>query len=126
VRIQPKECEIMSENKKVKSFLWGTLAGAITGAITALLLAPKSGRELRGDISETAQRVSEKTADLSRQAGTAVQSIAKRTSSLASDAKQATRRLVTDIRSRKSGSSTLEDEVAVTEESFTDDSSEVK
>ncbi|WP_256760029.1 YtxH domain-containing protein [Cohnella sp. WQ 127256] len=91
----------MANKKAVKSFLWGTLTGAIAGAVTALLFAPKPGRELRGDIAETAQKVGEKTVDLSRQAGSAVQSLAKRTTSLVVDAKQATGRLVTDIRSRK-------------------------
>ncbi|MFC4596766.1 YtxH domain-containing protein [Cohnella hongkongensis] len=80
----------MAEKKVVKSFMWGVLTGAVSGAVTALLLAPKTGRELRGDIAETAHKVGEKTADISRQAGSAVQSLAKRTSGL-----------ITDIRARK-------------------------
>ena len=72
-----------------KSFLWGALTGAVTGAVTALLLAPKSGRELRKDIGDTAVKVGEKTVDLSRQAGSAVQSLAKRASGFAVDTKQA-------------------------------------
>jgi gas vesicle protein len=100
----------MSNKKVVKSFLWGTLTGAVTGAVTALLFAPKSGRELRGDIAQTAQKVGEKTADLSRQAGSAVQSLAKRTSSL-----------VTDIRSRKLNASVQSEEVAAAEESYEED-----
>ncbi len=82
---------MMAEKKAAKSFLWGALAGAVTGAVAALLFAPKSGRELRGDIAETAQKVGEKTADIGRQAGSAVQTLAKRTSGL-----------ITDIRSRRS------------------------
>lgn len=46
---------------KRKSFLWGALVGAVVGSATALLLAPKSGRELRQDIKEGAQQVGEKT-----------------------------------------------------------------
>ncbi len=72
-----------------KSFLWGALTGAVTGAVTALLLAPKSGRELRKDIGDAAVKVGEKTADLGRHAGSAVQSLAKRTSGFAVDTKQA-------------------------------------
>jgi gas vesicle protein len=113
----------MSDKKVVKSFLWGALTGAITGAVTALLFAPKSGRELRGDIADTAQKVGEKTADISRQASGAVQSLAKRTSSLVVEAKQATGRLVTDIRSRKSNEAPLNNEVAVTDEEYADDKS---
>jgi gas vesicle protein len=113
----------MSDKKVVKSFLWGTLAGAITGAVTALLFAPKSGRELRGDISDTTQHALEKTVDISRQAGSAVQSLAKKTSTLASDVKQAAGRLVTDIRSRKNNGSVEENEVDASEEVYADDNS---
>jgi gas vesicle protein len=113
----------MSDKKVVKSFLWGTLTGAITGAVTALLLAPKSGRELRSDISDTTQQALEKTADISRQAGSAIQSIAKKTSTLASDVKQAAGRLVTDIRSRKNSDPVVENEVASSEEFYADDNS---
>ena len=37
-----------------KDFLIGTLIGGIVGATTALFLAPKSGKELRSDISDQA------------------------------------------------------------------------
>ncbi|WEK53186.1 MAG: YtxH domain-containing protein [Candidatus Cohnella colombiensis] len=90
-----------------KAFLWGTLTGAITGAVTALLFAPKPGKELRKDIAQTAHKVGEKTVDISRQAGEAVQSFAQRTVSLASDTKQAAGRFITDIRSRKANSSAV-------------------
>lgn len=38
--------------------------GALIGAITALLLAPKSGEELRSDIAETTARARERATDL--------------------------------------------------------------
>lgn len=47
-----------------KDFLIGTLIGGIVGASAALLLAPKSGKELRSDISEQAQIAKEKTTAL--------------------------------------------------------------
>ena len=37
-------------NINAKDFLIGTLVGGIVGSLTALLLAPKSGKELRGDL----------------------------------------------------------------------------
>jgi gas vesicle protein len=40
----------MSENNIGKGLLIGFLAGGTVGAILALLYAPKSGKELRGDI----------------------------------------------------------------------------
>ncbi len=42
----------MSQNNSVKGFLIGFLAGGTVGAIVALLTAPKSGKELRGDIKQ--------------------------------------------------------------------------
>ena len=42
----------MSQNNSVKGFLIGFLAGGTIGAIVALLTAPKSGKELRGDIKQ--------------------------------------------------------------------------
>ncbi|MFC5405263.1 YtxH domain-containing protein [Cohnella soli] len=94
-----------------KAFLLGTLTGAITGAVAALLFAPKSGRELRGDIADTAHKVGEKTADIGRQAGSAVQSLAQRTSGF-----------VRDLRSRGQASdSSAAVEVAAASEELTDE-----
>ena len=39
----------------VKGFLIGFLAGGAIGAIVALLTAPKSGKELRGDIKQKSE-----------------------------------------------------------------------
>ena len=39
----------------VKVFLIGFLAGGTVGAIIALLTAPKSGKELRGDIKQKSE-----------------------------------------------------------------------
>ncbi len=40
------------EMKTAKGLIIGILAGSVAGALTALLYAPKSGKELRKDISE--------------------------------------------------------------------------
>jgi gas vesicle protein len=47
-----------------KSFLWGTMVGSLLGSITAILLAPKAGSELRKDIADTTRQVSNKTQEL--------------------------------------------------------------
>ena len=47
-----------------KDFLIGTLVGGIVGALTALFLAPKSGKELRGDLNDQAYFLREKTESL--------------------------------------------------------------
>lgn len=46
--------KICSTGKKVTA---GVFAGAVVGAITALLLAPKKGKDLRADIKKTADKI---------------------------------------------------------------------
>ena len=40
------------QNDYMKGFLVGALVGGLAGAVTALLLAPKPGVELRKDLAE--------------------------------------------------------------------------
>jgi len=51
----------MAANKKGKDLLVGAVVGTVLGAVTALLLAPKSGRELRADLAEGIHTISDKT-----------------------------------------------------------------
>lgn len=44
-----------------KDLLTGAVVGGVLGAVTALLFAPKSGKELRSDIANQYHQVSEKT-----------------------------------------------------------------
>lgn len=54
----------MSENNiNTKDFIIGTFVGTIVGASVALFFAPKSGRELRGDISQGAVQVKDRAED---------------------------------------------------------------
>jgi gas vesicle protein len=46
-----------------KGLLVGTMFGAVAGALTALLLAPKSGKELRQDIAERSGDIYDKASD---------------------------------------------------------------
>lgn len=48
-----------------KDFILGVFIGGIIGAATALLLAPKTGSELRGNLSTQAGQLKEKTIDFS-------------------------------------------------------------
>lgn len=54
----------MVEEKKERNgavdFLWGAFVGALTGSIVALLLAPKTGNELRKDLSQQLHTLREK------------------------------------------------------------------
>jgi len=57
----------------VKGFLIGFLAGGTVGAIIALLTAPKSGKELRGDIKQKSEEYTDEAekylADAKNKAG---------------------------------------------------------
>nr|WP_262384732.1 YtxH domain-containing protein [Paenibacillus terrae] len=53
---------MMKENHK--SFIRGAVAGSIAGSLAALLFAPKSGRDLRQDITDQARLVSDKGQEL--------------------------------------------------------------
>ncbi|CAM4335252.1 YtxH domain-containing protein [Paenibacillus typhae] len=72
--------------KDTKSLLWGILAGSVVGSVTALLFAPKPGKELRQDIvdgtngaidkvQEIAGAASEKSSELYGKAKDAVESV---------------------------------------------------
>lgn len=49
------------------ALLGAMFVGAVVGAAAALLLAPKSGQELRGEIGEAAHRAKERAAEAKEQ-----------------------------------------------------------
>lgn len=51
------------QNSDFKSFLLGALIGGVVGTVTALLFAPKSGKELRRDIADTSADFYDKASD---------------------------------------------------------------
>ena len=51
------------ESNFTQGLILGTIIGGTIGAITALLLAPKSGAELRKDLAEKSNELYDKTAD---------------------------------------------------------------
>lgn len=55
--------------EKSKGLLWGVLIGSIAGSVTALLLAPKSGKEMRQDIVDGARQVGGKMQDMAGKVG---------------------------------------------------------
>ncbi|MFC4808949.1 YtxH domain-containing protein [Paenibacillus sp. GCM10023250] len=69
-----------------KAFMYGAIAGGVVGSVAALLLAPKSGRELRRDIADKTQTVTEQTARIAGQVGDKTVQVAKQVSSTASTA----------------------------------------
>ncbi|WNS46202.1 YtxH domain-containing protein [Paenibacillus sp. MMS20-IR301] len=55
--------------KDNKSLLWGVIAGSVIGTVTALLFAPKPGKELRKDIAEGTVEAVDKVQEIAAQAG---------------------------------------------------------
>jgi gas vesicle protein len=60
----------MFRSGKRKEVLFGAIVGCVLGAVSALLLAPKSGRELRADIANQYQNLSEHSQQLAQSIGT--------------------------------------------------------
>lgn len=102
----------MSTRKQTKGFLLGALAGGVVGSITALLLAPKPGKELRQDISVGAQKVSDTTVKVAGQVGDTTGRIAKQIGDqaiqIADKTKQAASNVVSSVRARSKGTEETE------------------
>jgi gas vesicle protein len=105
----------MSDNQGMsgKSFLAGAVVGGVLGALTALLLAPKSGQELRQDLGDQYKDVSLKTESLAR-------GIADTTSEWANIAKETVGNVADEVKAWRNGRK----EVAVAAEESTQDGGE--
>lgn len=55
---------VNQDQLKAKDFVLGAVVGGIVGAATALLLAPKSGRELRNELNSQVESLKGKTDQL--------------------------------------------------------------
>ncbi|MEK3954307.1 MULTISPECIES: YtxH domain-containing protein [Psychrobacillus] len=92
-----------------KDFIIGVLIGGIIGATTALLLAPKTGTELRGNLSTQANQLKDKTIDLSSTAK-------EKTTQLSKQIQEQSGQLVDKVKAIKpSASSPLDDGTASSE-----------
>ncbi len=124
----------MSSEKRNKDLLVGAVIGSVLGAVTALLFAPKSGRELRADLKEGYHQVSEKTQQIagdvadkskrivsavSEKAQAAAESIGRTTSEVAGKAKQAAVQVSQEVKSwRSAKTESGKDDVASAEASI--------
>ncbi len=61
----PQESIYEEERVNMKDFVIGALVGGIVGAAAGLLLAPKSGKDLRSDVAVQAVSLKDKSADFS-------------------------------------------------------------
>lgn len=98
----------MAKKSGAKSFVYGAIAGGVIGSVTALLFAPKAGRELRKDIADGTQVVSEHTVRIASQVGEGTTKIAKQVGSgvtyAAVKAKDGAIQVIDSVRGWKSGS----------------------
>ncbi|PYE52413.1 YtxH domain-containing protein [Paenibacillus barcinonensis] len=90
-----------------KNLLWGALIGSVVGSVTALLLAPKSGRELRQDITDGARQVSDKGQELAFKVG-------EQSSQLVSKVKETADVVIKDIQSWRCSSDGKEIRISAT------------
>ncbi len=82
-----------NEGGSVKGFLLGLIAGGAIGAALALLYAPKSGRELRGDIKK-------RTDEMVGDAEEYIQNARSKAVDLINDGKQRADHLIADAKKR--------------------------
>ena len=76
------------EDRGILGFVVGITFGTLLGAVTALLLAPQSGRKTRRQIRRTAEEWSEAASDKLQVAGDKLQEAADDARQLASDARE--------------------------------------
>ncbi|MBA4537702.1 YtxH domain-containing protein [Bacillus aquiflavi] len=109
------QLEEKEERSNAKDFLVGSIVGAVVGAATALLLAPKSGKELRKDLNEQASLLKEKTETLKDTAITKGSDLAaaakEKTNTLTKAVSEQSSQLLNKVKSiKKSESSETTDE----------------
>lgn len=61
--------EVEQKAKGSKGWIWGAAVGTVVGSVTALLLAPKAGKEVRKDIAVGARKAGEKTTEVANKVG---------------------------------------------------------
>jgi len=100
--------EFVREDKSAidsKDFMIGALIGGMLGAAAALLLAPKSGRELRSDINEGAKYITDKTEKIRQTAvekGSEFAEVAKtKTSSLSEKVSKQSANIIENVKNVK-------------------------
>lgn len=113
--------------KDTKGLLWGILAGSVVGSVTALLFAPKPGKELRKDIADGTTGAIEKVQEIAVQAGdkgTELYTKAKEAvESVVIEVKQWSKQCDTEeVEEKAAVSGIADDEAAIVEAAITADS----
>lgn len=96
------------EESGSSGFLVGAIVGGIIGAAAALMLAPKTGKELRTDLNSQANTLKEKTSVYT-------DSAKEKTSDLTQQVKEQSSKVVDKVKGMKSGQSPMDDGTASSE-----------
>lgn len=88
--------EVEQKTKSSKGWVWGAAIGTVVGSVTALLLAPKAGKEVRKDIAVGARKAGEKTTEVAHKVG-------EQTVQIAGKVKNTADGLVQDFQNWRSG-----------------------
>lgn len=99
-----------------KDFLVGAVIGGVLGAVTALLLAPKTGKELRADLADSLQTVSEKTQDLAVKVGGKTQELSRQLGTQTGEWMHKAKEVVDTVTDEVKAWKESRKEIAVTEE----------
>lgn len=86
----------------------GAVIGGVVGAAAALLLAPKSGRELRSDLADAYSKSMDKSKEWASAAGSKTQELASKVGQQASDMISQTK---SAISSAKDGMNAAKDDI---------------
>lgn len=100
-------------------FLVGVIVGGIIGAAAALMLAPKSGKELRTDLNTQASTLKEKTSGYTdtakEKSSDLTQQVKEKSSDLTHQVKEQSTKVVDKVKSMKTGQSPMDDGTASSE-----------
>ena len=97
------------ETLQMKDFVIGALVGGIIGAAAGLLLAPKPGRDLRGDVAVQAVNLKDKSVEFSTTAK-------EKSVHLSSQLKEQSTQLVDKVKEKVSKTPTVYDDGTVSSE----------
>lgn len=105
----------MSQQQSGNGVLLGAIVGGAIGAVSALLLAPKTGAQLREDLSQACQTIGQKTKDIASTVGQSTRKLAtaikEETSGLADQAKESNHNVMDALSATKED---VKDELAPT------------
>ena len=90
----------MSRHNGSRSFIVGALLGSIAAGVTALLLAPKKGKEMRKELKKKYKEYNSETQDLVNDVSDRAMELVEKAKDIAHDAKDAAESFYRDIKRR--------------------------